>query len=122
MTSTARIGRDVVGASRQCPQIQACRRARYDRSVPGNVLVELDARVGGFLQEVLEPAPALLQGLDAQVDAAKLQEIEGVEEHPLVVSLTMELFEVCCTVGIATDRLAVERPRRQAAGSPPPHE
>ena len=61
-----------------------------------------------FLQEVLEPAPALLQGLDPQVDAAQLQQVEGVEEHPVVVSLAVELLEVRRAVGIAADRLAVE--------------
>jgi hypothetical protein len=67
-----------------------------DRSaVPLDVFIELDAPVGDLPQEVLEPAPALLQRLDPQVDAAQLREIERVEEHPLVVSLTVELLEVC---------------------------
>jgi hypothetical protein len=97
-------------------------------TVPDDVLVELDARVGDLSQEVLEPTPALLQGLNPQVDPAQLQQVEGVEEHPysatiwmrtlshldcraphpVIVSLTVKLLEVCRAVGIAADRLSVE--------------
>jgi hypothetical protein len=52
--------------------------------------------------------PALLQRLRPQVDAAQHQQVEGVEEHLIVVSLAVELLEVRHAVGIAADRLAVE--------------
>ena len=70
-----------------------------------------------FRQEMFEPAPALLQGLDPQVDAAQFQQVEGVEEHPVVVGLAVELLEVRRAVRVAADRLAVEdqggRPERR---------
>ncbi len=82
---------------------------REDRSaVSLDVLVELDARVGDLSEEVLEPTPALLQGLNPQVDPAQLQQVEGIEEHPDVVSLTVELLEVRRAVGVTEDRRAVE--------------
>jgi len=76
-----------------------------DRSaVSLDVFIELDARVSDLPQEVLEPASALLQGLDPQVDAAQFQEIEGVEERSAIVGLAVKLLEVRRTVGIAADR------------------
>jgi hypothetical protein len=77
-------------------------------NVPDDVLVELDALVGDLTQEVLEPAPALLQGFDPKVDAAQLQQVESIEEDLVVVGLAVELLEVRRAVRVAADRLAVE--------------
>jgi hypothetical protein len=44
---------------------------------------------------MLEPAPALLQRLDPQVGAAQLQQVEGVEEYPVVVGLAVQLGPTC---------------------------
>ena len=80
----------------------------YCRAVADDVIVELDARTGDASQEILEPAPSLLQRQRPNVDAAQLQEVEGVEERSVVVSLTVELREVRCSVIVADDRLSVE--------------
>jgi hypothetical protein len=42
----------------------------YCRAVADDVIVELDARTGGLPQEILEPAPSLLQRQRSQVDPA----------------------------------------------------
>ena len=72
------------------------------------MLVELNTRVGDLPEEMLQAAPALLQGLDPQVDAAQLQQVESVEEHLVVVCLAVNPLEVRRAVGVAADRLAVE--------------
>jgi hypothetical protein len=80
----------------------------YCRAVADDVIVELDAWTGDPSQEILEPAPSLLQRQRPNVNAAQLQEVEGVEERPVVVSLAVEHLEVRRAVTVADDRLSVE--------------
>jgi hypothetical protein len=57
---------------------------------------------------MLEPALALLQRPDPRSMPPSSQQVEGVEERPVVVRLAVELLEVRRAVGVADDRLAVE--------------
>jgi hypothetical protein len=45
--------------------------------------------VGNLPQQILQPAPSLLQGHDPEVDPAQFQQVEGVEGDPAVVALAV---------------------------------
>jgi hypothetical protein len=56
----------------------------------------------------LGSGPARLQRLRPIVEAAELEQIEGVEEHRLIVRLAVQLVEDGHAVAVAVDRLAVD--------------
>jgi hypothetical protein len=78
------------------------------RSIPVEVLVELDALIGDPLQEMLEPAFPRFQKVRPEIDATQFQQVEGVQEHPVVVGSAVEPLEVGHPVEVAADRLTVQ--------------
>jgi hypothetical protein len=63
-------------------------------------------------QQRLQAAPALLQRIWSKVDAAQLQQAERLQERPVVVSLTVEHFEVRHALGVAADRAPPASPTK----------
>jgi hypothetical protein len=45
-------------------------------------------------------------GLHPEVDAAELQQVEGVEKRPIIVHLAVEFLKIRDAIAVAVDRLA----------------
>jgi hypothetical protein len=75
-----------------------------------DMLVELDAG-RRLCEQPFEPRPAHMQGLRPEVLAIEFQSVEGIEQDPVIVLPAVHVFEDRDAVGVATDRLAVDRGR-----------
>jgi hypothetical protein len=85
-------------------------------AVSDDMLVELDAGLGDLPQEMLQPTPAFPQRLWPQIDAGQLQQVEGLQEHPIIIGLAVQLLKVRHAVAAAVDRLAVQDQGVRAEG------
>ena len=78
-----------------------------DPAVAFHVLIVLDAgrRLG---QQLFQPRLAGVQRLRPEVLAIEFQQVEGVEDHAIIMPPAVQIVEDRDAVFVATDRLAVD--------------